>query len=173
MSPKNLLIKAYTLTTQFARPAVYSIIILLMRIIWGYQFFITGRGKLGDIQKPIAFFTDLGIPFPTANAYLVGTVECFGGLLLLLGLGSRWVSLALVINMTVAYLTAHRASLGPLFQNGETWDFAGQAPFWFLTTSIIVLALGPGCVSLDALAKFLFFRHDLTKPKLASQSQPD
>ena len=145
---------------------------LLTRLVIGHAFWETGKGKIENFANTVSFFTDLGIPFPTANAYLVGCVECFGGLLLIAGLGSRWVALALAMNMTVAYLTAHRWSLAPLFQNGETWDFAGQAPFWFLTTSLIVLALGPGCISLDAIGKFVYTRHAHT-PKLATTPAVD
>jgi hypothetical protein len=39
------------------------------------------KGKLLNIAKVIDFFTSLGIPAPTANAYFVSTLECFGGLL--------------------------------------------------------------------------------------------
>ena len=56
----------------------------------------TGWGKLSDIHKVIGFFTDLGIPAPTLNAYFVASLEFGGGLLLILGLGSRLVALPLV-----------------------------------------------------------------------------
>jgi putative oxidoreductase len=78
--------------------------LLVVRLYWGWQFFQTGYGKLTNIAKPIAFFTDLGIPFPTVNAYFVSSLECVGGALLFVGLGSRLLALPLTIDMVVAYV---------------------------------------------------------------------
>src|SRR5450432_3751936 len=88
-----------------------SPLLLALRLFFGWQFFLTGRGKLGDLEKPTAFFTDLGIPLPHFNAILAGTTECFGGLLLLVGLASRIVSVPLAFTMFVAYATAEREAL--------------------------------------------------------------
>ena len=63
-----------------------SPLLLAVRLYWGWQFFQTGWGKIHDISKPIQFFTSLGIPFPTANAYFVSYLECVGGILLAIGL---------------------------------------------------------------------------------------
>src|SRR5262245_15671333 len=62
-----------------------SPVLLLIRLYWGWQFFVTGKSKLVDLAKPTEYFASLGIPFPHAQAILVGCVECFGGLLLLIG----------------------------------------------------------------------------------------
>src|SRR2546421_7161042 len=82
-----------------------------IRIIWGYQFFLTGKGKLGSLDKVTEFFASLHIPMPHLNAIVAATTECVGGLLLILGLGARLVSLPLTIVMVVAYLTAHRPDI--------------------------------------------------------------
>ncbi|HEX3356384.1 MAG TPA: DoxX family protein [Tepidisphaeraceae bacterium] len=157
MATKNKIVKAYEVFRHWAGPIVLSLFLLLIRIVWGYQFFIAGRGKLGDIDKPIGFFRDLGIPMPVANAWLVACVECFGGLMLLAGLLSRPVAIALTINMTVAYLTADNEAVKALFKDGDVSKFSQAAPFWFLVTSVIVLALGPGIFSIDAICQRLFF----------------
>ncbi len=144
----------------WSRPVCLSVVLLLVRIVFGWAFFIAGKGKLVDIQKPIGFFTELHIPFPTANAWLVAIVETFGGLLLLMGFASRPVALALVINMTVAYITADSKALGGLFKDGDIPTFVAAAPFWFLLTSFVVLALGPGWFSVDAILKRFVFGKD-------------
>ena len=126
-----------------------SLFLLSVRLYWGWQFFITGRGKLQDIPRIVGFFTDLNIPYPLFNAYFVGSLECFGGLLLLVGLGSRLIALPLAINMIVAYLTAHRDSVLTIFQDSD--KFVTQGPFLFLMASFIVLFFGPGLFSLDKL----------------------
>jgi len=144
-------VHAYTCFTKWAGPAVLSVVLLIMRIIWGWQFHVAGMSKLHDIAKPIKFFTELGIPMPVANAWLVACVEFGGGLLLLLGLGGRLAALNLTINMTVAYLTADHEAVVALFKEGETAKFFAAAPFWFLFTSVLVLACGPGWFSIDGI----------------------
>src|SRR5262245_53118434 len=39
---------------------------LAVRLIVGFAFVLTGKGKLGDLDKVTGFFTDLHIPFPHA-----------------------------------------------------------------------------------------------------------
>jgi len=147
----------YKFVCVWAGRAILSLFLLGMRLIWGYQFFIAGKGKLANIERPIAYFTDLHIPFPTANAWLVACVECFGGALLIAGVGSRAVAFALTINMMVAYLTTEHEALMKLFQEGDPSKFFAADPFWFLLTAVLVLALGPGWFSVDgALKPFLW-----------------
>src|SRR5579864_9540790 len=116
--------------------------LLAVRLYWGWQFMQTGWGKLTDIGKVIGFFTDLGIPAPALNAYFVSTLEFGGGLLLILGLGSRLIALPLVVDMLVAYITADREALLSVFSSPD--KFTGAAPFTFLIASLIVLIFGPG-----------------------------
>ncbi|TMQ11003.1 MAG: DoxX family protein, partial [Deltaproteobacteria bacterium] len=79
---------------------------LLVRLIVGIAFVLTGWGKLHSLDNVTEFFTDLGIPLPHANAVFVSTVEFVGGLLLILGLGTRIAAALLIGVMTVALLTA-------------------------------------------------------------------
>src|SRR6266853_3649618 len=122
--------------------------LLAVRLYWGWQFMQTGWGKLTDIGKVIGFFTDLGIPAPALTASFVSALEFGGGLLLVLGLGSRLIALPLVINMLVAYAAADREALFSIFSNPD--KFTGAAPYTFLIASIIVLIFGPGKISADA-----------------------
>jgi putative oxidoreductase len=121
--------------------------LLLVRLYWGWQFWQAGWGKLQDISKPIGFFTDLGIPFPVFNAWLVSSLECFGGIFLILGLASRLISIPLVIDMTVAYLTADRQALRSVFS--EPGKFYGADPYTFWFAALLIMIFGPGSVSLD------------------------
>jgi len=66
-----------------------SPLLLVLRIYLFWQLFMTGQGHLANIGKVSDFFASLGIPFPTLNAYLSSTVECFGSLLLIIGVASR------------------------------------------------------------------------------------
>lgn len=96
-----------------------------------------------------AFFQSLHIPFPAFNVYLAGSVECFGGLLLLLGLGSRLICLPLMFTMIIAYLTAESEAVKNIFQNPD--KFVSADPFLFMLVCFVVLAFGPGKFSLDCL----------------------
>src|SRR5271169_459449 len=80
--------------------------LLIIRLYWGWQFFLTGKGKLMNLDRTAGFFASLHIPMPKLNAVMAGSTECFGGLLLLLGLGSRIATVALIGTMIVAYLPA-------------------------------------------------------------------
>ena len=126
-----------------------SPLLLVIRLFWGWQFFLTGRGKLGDLPKVTEFFASLSIPFPMANAILAGTTECIGGLFLMLGLASRLTALPLIFTMIIAYLTADSEAAKAIFSDPDT--FTSAAPFLFGFAAILVLAFGPGKFSLDHL----------------------
>lgn len=125
-----------------------SVLLLVIRLHWGWAFFLTGKGKLLNLEKTTAFFSSLDLPLPKLNAIVAGSTECLGGLLLIVGLGSRLASGALIFTMGVAYATAHREELGQIFSDID--KFTEAAPFLFLLASAIVFAFGPGKFSVDA-----------------------
>jgi len=125
------------------------VLLLVIRGWWGWSFFLTGKGKLLNLEKTTSFFTDLGLPLPKLNAIIAGSTECVGGLLLLLGLGSRLASVPLIFTMIVAYVTADNEALHAIFS--DTDKFTGATPFLFLFACVIVFTFGPGRLSLDAL----------------------
>src|ERR1700722_15301257 len=102
--------KYYRLLNR-ASSSLASPFLLAVRLYWGWQFMQTGWGKLTDIGKVVQFFTDLGIPAPAVNAYFVSALEFGGGMLLILGIGSRLTALPLAVDMIVAYIAADREAL--------------------------------------------------------------
>jgi len=126
-----------------------AVFLLIIRLYWGWQFHVTGMGKLNDIPKVTGFFQGLGIPFPEFNAYLAGATECFGGLFLLVGLASRVTTIPLIVTMVVAYLTASPDAVKHIFSKPD--DFVTADPFLFLLAAVIVFLFGPGLISLDGL----------------------
>ena len=159
MSENKLLHTATTLYTKLVsiETLLQSPLLLIMRLYWGWQFFNTGKGKLMHLDKTTEFFASLNLPAPYLNAMMAGSVECIGGLLLLLGLGSRLITIPLTFTMIVAYLTAHREELMGVFSNPD--GFIEAAPFLFMLTAVIVLAFGPGIFSVDALIKKYVFNN--------------
>jgi putative oxidoreductase len=132
-----------------------SVVLLALRLYWGWQFFSDGKGKLLNLQNVVNYFGhDLHIPFPYFNALLASATECIGGLLLLAGLGSRLVALPLILTMVVAYLTAEIDKVKHIFSDPD--KFVTADPFLYLLASVIILVFGPGVFSLDwILAKKL------------------
>lgn len=140
--------KLRLLTDTWAKiqPAAQSTLLLLIRVSMGWGFFLTGKGKLLNLERTTRFFDSLELPLPKFQAILAGSTEMIGGLLLIAGLGTRLISVPLAFTMVVAYLTAHRdeafASLS---------DFTDQAPFPFLMAALVTLAFGAGKFSVDRL----------------------
>ena len=130
----------------FARDAV----LLFSRIMIGWSFFLTGKGKLANLERTSGFFESLGIPAPGFHAGLVGGVEMIGGILLLIGLLSRVAAVPLAFSMVVALLTAHREEV---FESLD--GMVGESPFPYLIASLVIIAFGPGRVALDTAANHL------------------
>lgn len=124
---------------------------LLTRVTLGYAFFLTGRGKLADLDQFAGFLGELGVPFPAAQAPLVAGLEFIGGICLALGLLTRVMGAGLGATMVVALLTADRATfLGSWAPTGEVGPL-DVAPWVFVLLLSWLVLYGPGKVSLDAL----------------------
>ena len=98
---------------------------------------------------------------PTLNVYFIGSLECFGSLLLIIGLGSRLLSLLIAISMTVAYLAADFEAVSSIFSDPD--KFVKADPFPFLLAALIVLVFGPGLFSIDALLERILRRKEKAK----------
>jgi putative oxidoreductase len=118
---------------------------LLMRLIVGYVFMLTGWGKLNNLPQMIQNFTEWGIPFPQILTPFVSAVECFGGAMLMLGLFTRIPAAMLAVVMIVAVKSAKWDSIDSL----ETLLGFEEATYF---AAFIWLAIaGPGAASLDRL----------------------
>ena|SRR5579862_9382671 len=118
---------------------------LLGRLAVGLLFMSTGWGKVHDIPKVTHFFETLGIPLPGLNAVVVGFSELVGGSALVVGLFTRLAAVPLIVSMVVAILTAKVGDLHGLF------DLVGFDEFTYLVVLMMIVVLGPGRVSLDAI----------------------
>jgi uncharacterized membrane protein YphA (DoxX/SURF4 family) len=73
----------------------------------------------------------------------------------MVGLFSRLVSVPIVFNFCVAYLTASRDAVKAFFLHFQKPnDLINDSAFPFLVTGLLILAFGPGKLALDAI----FFR---------------
>ena len=147
---KRLIARYVEVAARLSR--LQSPFLLAVRLYWGWQFALTGWGKMHNIAKITVFFASLNIPFPAFNAHFIAGLEFFGGILLILGLGTRLVAFLMAANMLVAYWTADREALTSVFS--DPGKFYVADPFTFLFASLIVLIFSAGFFSLDhTLAK--------------------
>jgi putative oxidoreductase len=145
--------RVYGFYALFRRGAssLQSPLLLLVRLYWGWQFAQSGWGRLHHIPQATQFFASLHIPFPQANVVFVSSLEFIGGILLIIGLASRLVSLLLAIDMIVAYLTSDMEALHSIFS--DPGKFYNADPYTFLFASLLILIFGPGRFALDWLLR--------------------
>ena len=79
---------------------------LILRLALGVTFFAHGRGKLKNPAGFAAFLRQIHVPAPLFNAWLVALLETAGAVLLILGIATRILALALAVDMGVALATA-------------------------------------------------------------------
>ena len=116
----------------------------ILRVSLGILFLAHGWLKLAIFTPAgtAAFFESLG--FPGALAYLVMAAELAGGVALILGLWSRWVSLALVPILLGSIYAPHGAA-GFFFSNeGGGWEY----PAFWAVTLVVQALLGDGAYAL-------------------------
>jgi putative oxidoreductase len=126
------------------------IVQLLIRVFVGYFFMETGWGKLHNLDGFARRFAGWGIPWPHFNAALSAYTEFIGGLLTILGIGTRLVSIPMIINMLVAILTVNLKSVNDVDGFVEL-----DEPLYALTY-LWLLVSGPGWVSVDYLISGVF-----------------
>jgi putative oxidoreductase len=148
---KNLFQLIRTLYAWFVNivSSAQSPFLLVVRVYWGWQISQNGWAKLHNLPHVTEFFASLGLPAPGPTAIFVSSTEFVVGILLALGLLSRVAALALVVDMTMAYITADRASLLSFFS--DPGKFYNADPYTFLFAALLILIFGPGKISLDAL----------------------
>ena len=146
--------------------------LLFVRLYWGYQLIQSGWGKLHHLDKVTEFFTSLNLPMPAQTAVAISCLEFFGGIFLAIGLLSRLTSLALTINLIVAYITADREALFSIFSDPD--KFYAAAPYTFLVASVVVLLFGPGKFAVDTLLNRWFpsLPGERKPPRLGDQPAP-
>lgn len=135
--------------------------LLSLRILLGWDFFESGLEKLhgenwfADIQDRFPFPFNL-VP-PEISWQMATWFELVGGIALLIGLGTRFFSLSLIVLTVVAIASVHWpeswATWGELMQ-GYVFTDNGQGnfklPVLFIGMLLPLLLMGPGRLSLDA-----------------------
>jgi uncharacterized membrane protein YphA (DoxX/SURF4 family) len=133
---------------------------ILLRLMAGSVFLWEGILKFVYVNQGVGRFAKLGLPFPDFTASFVGGLEIVGGLLILLGLGTRFVAVPFLIEMVVAmlstkiglYLGTSPLPLPPSPPVTGFWAVLHEvrSEYAQLLTSAFLLWAGPGPWSADA-----------------------
>jgi len=124
---------------------------LATRIVIGLAFYHAGSGKFRHFENVVGFFDSLGIPFPAFNAGLVASMETVGGIMLILGLFTRFFASGLSITMVVALITADTADFLSSWSSASEISPTDVTAFTFLLFLLWLVSYGAGKVSVDAI----------------------
>lgn len=118
---------------------------VILRVVLGLTFFIHGLDKFqGGIANTAGYFDSLGIP--GFLAYVVAAIELIGGIALILGIGTRIISILLALIMLGAIFTA-KLSLGFL-GNGQMAGY--ELDLALLAMSVYFILADNTILSLDS-----------------------
>lgn len=126
-----------------AEAAQADLAALVLRVSTGALFVVHGAVKLFVFTPAgtAGFFQSLGLPGPLAH--LTIAAEIVGGLLLLAGLWTRWVALALVPVLLGAAWFAHWPNGFSFSAPGGGWEY----PVFWAVAMVALALLGDGAYS--------------------------
>lgn len=114
---------------------------LLLRVILGLIFAVHGYPKLfGGFSQTAGFFESVGIRPAKFWVFVVGVVEFFGGIALILGFATQIVALLIAIDMLVAIWKV-KFKMG--FVNGYEFDLL------LLIVALSLMLTGAGAYAID------------------------
>ena len=122
-------------------------LLLCARILIGWIFVMYGWGKVMNV--PAFIKSSLGgVPFSNVIGYIAAPLELVGGVLILLGLATRYAAIAILLFTVAATLVGHRY-----------WEFTGaqfrgqRVHFWknisMLGGLVLLFVAGAGRWSVD------------------------
>jgi putative oxidoreductase len=116
--------------------------LVAMRIALGAVMIVHGYPKVTGIHNVEKFFSSIGLPW--WSAYLSAGAEFFGGILIIIGLLTRPVAFAQLIDMVVAIAKVH-------WKHGLVAEGNYQLPMTLASLSLALIFFGAGPIALDAI----------------------
>ena len=132
--------KAWTLPTDWG--------VAVVRIMAGFIITVASFEKFfgGGFEGFTKVTSGLGIPAPEFWGVVIPLLELIGGLMLLVGLGARWVALLFVIEYFVTSFLL-KVPRQPPFGG---WD-SMRIDLMLWATAIAIVLVGPGALALESL----------------------
>lgn len=126
----------------------FELSVVILRVVLGITFFIHGLVKFqGGIENIVGWFSSIGLP--GFLAYGVALIEVVGGLALVVGLFTRWVSILFALLMIGATLKV-KLAVGFL-GNGQMAGY--ELDLAFLAMAVSIAITGSNAYALD---QFIF-----------------
>ncbi len=135
--------------TKLSNKVIQDITLLIVRLILGVIFIAHGYPKLFvfGITGFAQFLSRLGVPLPGFFAVVVTLVEFLGGVVLILGIFSRWAGLLQAIDMIVATLLV-KVKVGLIVPPNQPGTGA-ELDLALLAGALVILVFGPGSISVE------------------------
>src|SRR3989338_3462285 len=113
----------------------------ILRVVLGLVFVVHGYPKLfGGFTQTVGFFDSIGIKPAKFWVFVVGAVEFFGGIALILGFATQIAAALIAINMLVAIWKV-KFKMG--FMNGYEFDLV------LLIVALSLVLTGAGAYAID------------------------
>ncbi|WML58930.1 DoxX family protein [Neobacillus sp. PS2-9] len=129
----------------------FEVSTFILRVVLGISFFIHGLTKFqGGIENIVGWFDSIGLP--GGLAYVVAVIELVGGLALVIGLGSRVVSILLSLVMIGAMIKV-KLAVGFL-GNGQMAGY--ELDLAFLAMAVVIAVNDSKLFALDQV---IFNKH--------------
>jgi putative oxidoreductase len=118
--------------------------LLALRVVLGTVMIGHGYGKVfhGGLARHVHFVATLGLP--SWLAYFSAFTEFFGGILIIVGVLTRFVSLLVIIDMAVAIWKVH-------WKNGMFGKGGYEFPLALATIAFALIFFGAGPIALDTI----------------------
>ncbi|WP_421801312.1 DoxX family protein [Flagellimonas sp.] len=119
--------------------------VIFIRLAFGFHllFYSWSDVVYGTASNNAGWLESMGFPLPIVMAWAYQLTEFIGGILLILGLWVRWISIPLVFTFVVAYFLVHFS---------DPYEDAFQA-IQLLCVSLFFFFNGAGKLSLDGIIK--------------------
>jgi putative oxidoreductase len=123
---------------------------LILRVMAGIIMTVHGWQRLqgGPANFGSQALANLGVPLPVFMGYVVTFVELIGGILLIIGLLSRFAALILAIEMVFTTLLV-KINVGFIGSQGS--GAGAEFDLILLAAFLTILLVGPGRLSVDEL----------------------
>ena len=119
----------------------------VLRILVGLIFLLHGLPKWQGLDGFAGFLGSLGVPLTGLFAFLVALLETGGGLLLIIGLGTRWVAWLFVIEMIFTTLLV-KVNIG-FIAPADAPGVGAELDLLLLACAFALAVLGSGPLSVE------------------------